>query len=323
MVVTVNTYEEARNETINQNLKKLEEIGLLKAVKNLAELAKPAKKPKQRVQKPKEIVEPRRSSRERKEVSYRDVVDFGMPLERKRKRSYSSIGLGSYLGRPEEECILCSKEERDQTELEAERQLSKMKLTNPAFIKSMVRSHVYSCFWMGLPKSFKNYLKSSGRDMILENETGEEFPAVYLADKVGLSGGWRGFALAHDLHDGDALIFELVKPVRFKIYIFRVTPLEEVKPENADYIEGKSDTENPSQKPKVQRKAQVNMPDANDSEGISDTAKPKVQRKGKLSVANVDHFEAAQKAEVHKPTQREERLLKRRMEYIEDGMAGW
>lgn len=53
--------------------------------------------------------------------------------------------------------------------------------------------------------------------MILEDESGSEYEAVYLGNRTGLSGGWRGFALDHKLDDGDALVFELADPARFKV----------------------------------------------------------------------------------------------------------
>jgi len=53
--------------------------------------------------------------------------------------------------------------------------------------------------------------------MVLEDEKGSEYDAVYLAHKTGLSGGWRGFALEHKLDDGDAVVFELVEAARFKV----------------------------------------------------------------------------------------------------------
>lgn len=39
----------------------------------------------------------------------------------------------------------------------------------------------------------------------------------YLAHKSGLSAGWRGFAIEHELVDGDALIFQLTEPTSFKV----------------------------------------------------------------------------------------------------------
>lgn len=53
--------------------------------------------------------------------------------------------------------------------------------------------------------------------MVLENEDGTEYDAVYIGERSGLSGGWRAFALDHKLDDGDALVFELVEPTRFKV----------------------------------------------------------------------------------------------------------
>lgn len=51
----------------------------------------------------------------------------------------------------------------------------------------------------------------------LIDEDGTEYSTIYLAGKTGLSGGWRGFAIAHDLTDGDALIFQLIKRTTFKV----------------------------------------------------------------------------------------------------------
>jgi hypothetical protein len=57
--------------------------------------------------------------------------------------------------------------------------------------------------------------------MVLEDEEGGEFDAVYIGNRTGLSGGWRGFAMHHNLEDGDSLVFELVEPDRFKV-LYRV-----------------------------------------------------------------------------------------------------
>lgn len=53
--------------------------------------------------------------------------------------------------------------------------------------------------------------------MTLIDERGEESPTLYLAEKNGLSAGWRGFAIDHELVDGDAVIFELVSRTTFKV----------------------------------------------------------------------------------------------------------
>lgn len=53
--------------------------------------------------------------------------------------------------------------------------------------------------------------------IVLEDESGEVCEAKYLAEKVGLSGGWRGFSLAHKLVEGDVVVFHLVSPIKFKV----------------------------------------------------------------------------------------------------------
>lgn len=97
----------------------------------------------------------------------------------------------------------------------------------PSFIKPMVRSHVSGCFWLGLPFKFcKNYLPPDELKMVLEDEEGVEHDVLYLGRKNGLSGGWRGFAVHHNLEDGDVLIFQLVQPSRFKVHIVKAVDKE-------------------------------------------------------------------------------------------------
>eukprot|EP00268_Persea_americana_P003594 TRINITY_DN11089_c0_g1_i7.p1 TRINITY_DN11089_c0_g1~~TRINITY_DN11089_c0_g1_i7.p1 ORF type:complete len:155 (-),score=47.06 TRINITY_DN11089_c0_g1_i7:263-727(-) len=88
----------------------------------------------------------------------------------------------------------------------------------------MLRSHVSSCFWLGLPTKFcKDYLPPRELQMVLEDQNGSEYDAIYIGSRTGLSGGWRGFALEHGLDEGDALVFELSKPTRFKVYIVKAS----------------------------------------------------------------------------------------------------
>ncbi|KOM47131.1 hypothetical protein LR48_Vigan07g083500 [Vigna angularis] len=181
--------------------------------------------PKLKSKKSNAEVEPRRSSRVRNPVpSYREDVSVHLPALRKRSRSNSSTW-GSYIARPLDEIKEASKEER-LCALEAAEELQiNLNSSNPSFIKSMVRSHVYSCFWLGLPSKFcEEHLPKTVHDMVLEDENGSEYQAVYIGNRAGLSGGWRAFALDHKLDDGDALVFELIEASRFKIYIVRAFP---------------------------------------------------------------------------------------------------
>lgn len=54
----------------------------------------------------------------------------------------------SYLARPLDEVREASQEERDRAFEAALELQSKLDAGSPSFVKSMVRSHVYSCFWL-------------------------------------------------------------------------------------------------------------------------------------------------------------------------------
>ncbi|GMH23396.1 hypothetical protein Nepgr_025239 [Nepenthes gracilis] len=185
-------------------------------------------------------LELRRSSRTRNPVrSYCEDVDIELPNLRKRSKSRGSWAC--YLARPLNEVRIASYDERVQAIKTAEELQRNLQSSNPSFVKSMVRSHVYSCFWLGFPSSFcEDHLPKTVVDMILEDEDGKEYEAIYIGKRTGLSGGWRAFALDHKLDDGDALVFELVEPARFKIYIVRVYELhgEVTKNEETPTTEG-------------------------------------------------------------------------------------
>ncbi|RDX70486.1 B3 domain-containing protein, partial [Mucuna pruriens] len=106
--------------------------------------------------------------------------------------------------------------------LQAQEVQSNLEPEFPNFVKSLVRSHVASCFWMGLPVSFcKRNLSDKDTTIILEDEYGKEYKTKYIACKAGLSAGWRQFSVVHKLQEGDAVVFQLVEPTKFKVYIIR------------------------------------------------------------------------------------------------------
>ncbi|XP_057247132.1 B3 domain-containing protein Os01g0234100 isoform X3 [Beta vulgaris subsp. vulgaris] len=99
----------------------------------------------------------------------------------------------------------------------------------PSFVKLMMKSHVSGGFWLGLPKKFcDDHLPMCDCKVVLVDEAGKESSTVYLAGKVGLSGGWRGFSIEHKLLEGDMLVFHLIAPAKFKIYIVREHDFGEV-----------------------------------------------------------------------------------------------
>uniref|UniRef100_A0A452ZCZ6 TF-B3 domain-containing protein n=2 Tax=Aegilops tauschii subsp. strangulata TaxID=200361 RepID=A0A452ZCZ6_AEGTS len=131
----------------------------------------------------------------------------------RRRRVSKSVHSGrGYTGR------ISSYQQQQRAFKRAEKLQDSLDPDNPSFVKTMVRSHVSSCFWLGLPSSFcKDHLPPREHKMVLEDEEGVEFDAVYIGNRTGLSGGWRGFSMHHDLEDGDSLVFELAEPDRFKL----------------------------------------------------------------------------------------------------------
>ncbi|XP_045792479.1 putative B3 domain-containing protein At5g58280 [Trifolium pratense] len=174
---------------------------------------------------------------------------------RKRSRS-SSSSWESYVARPLDEIKEATKQERIRAYEAAEALQINLQSSKPSFIKSMLRSHVYSCFWLGLPSRFcEEHLPKTVYNMTLEDEDGSEYDAVYIGSRTGLSGGWRAFALEHKLDDGDALVFELVEPARFKIYIVRAFPnIDEEEVEENDTLV-KEENMNTSKATKVSKAA--------------------------------------------------------------------
>ncbi|KAF9622504.1 hypothetical protein IFM89_031908, partial [Coptis chinensis] len=99
----------------------------------------------------------------------------------------------------------------------------------PNFVKNMLHSHVSSCFWLGIPLKFcKSYLPQEDETITLVAENGEQYPVKFLARKTGLSGGWRGFSLLHNLVEGDVLVFQLIMATKFKVYIIRAHDFADV-----------------------------------------------------------------------------------------------
>ncbi|KAI3871701.1 hypothetical protein MKW92_050049 [Papaver armeniacum] len=89
----------------------------------------------------------------------------------------------------------------------------------PSFVKCMLPSHVSGCFWLGLPRNIcQDHLPNHDAVIItLVDLQGVRFETRYSPQKRGLSGGWRSFALQHNLIDGDALVFELTEPTVFRV----------------------------------------------------------------------------------------------------------
>ncbi|GAA0174841.1 hypothetical protein LIER_28145 [Lithospermum erythrorhizon] len=107
--------------------------------------------------------------------------------------------------------------------------LSNLDQNFPAFVKLMLRSHVTGGFWLGLPRSFcVNNLPNHDETVVLIAQNDEEYKTKYLVAKNGLSGGWRAFSIAHNLLEGDVLVFQLIGIWKLKVFIVRANDLTEV-----------------------------------------------------------------------------------------------
>ncbi|KAL2939138.1 hypothetical protein RDABS01_006818 [Bienertia sinuspersici] len=105
---------------------------------------------------------------------------------------------------------------REYTIQEAEKLNSKL---NDEGFPSLIRPASFSCYWwVSLPRD-------DGM-VTLADEEGGEYPVVYLARKRGLSGGWKGFAKAHQLVARNAVIFQVINRSVLKVYIIRGSGIE-------------------------------------------------------------------------------------------------
>ncbi|KAL5074788.1 hypothetical protein RYX36_013772 [Vicia faba] len=220
--MVADSYEDSRRKRMEENRKRMEALNLPQLSQSLHKSSSPISKPspsKPRTVK-KELVVVRRSGRVANLPApvYNEVLidRVIMPGNRTSRGGYNKYR--DYSNR-----VYASDEARVEALDKAEKLQSELNSPHPIFIKSMLHSHVTGGFWLGLPVYFcKQNLPEQEEVMTLIDEDGDEYSTTYLAYKTGLSAGWRGFAIAHKLADGDALIFELVNRTTFKVYIIRV-----------------------------------------------------------------------------------------------------
>ncbi|KAI3856276.1 hypothetical protein MKW92_048443 [Papaver armeniacum] len=92
----------------------------------------------------------------------------------------------------------------------------------PSIIIVMLKSHVVRGFWLGVPTKFcEAFMPKDRIKMTLVDEKGKHYKATYIPEKKGLSGGWKGFSVDHKLRIGDAVLFQLVDLMTFKVVIFK------------------------------------------------------------------------------------------------------
>ncbi|OAY66041.1 B3 domain-containing protein, partial [Ananas comosus] len=209
------SYEDLRNKKLQENKRKLEELKLSHLSVALRDASSPKPSPSKSVK--------RKALQEQRLVAVRRSVRVANlpepPTYREDVKLYL-VTLFSYRPckrRDLSNRVYASDEERMYAETRAEEVEAELGSEFPTFVKPMLQSHVTGGFWLGLSKQFCNkYLPKRDSTITLVDEEDEEFDTVYLANKRGLSGGWRGFSLHHELVDGDALVFQLIEPARFK-----------------------------------------------------------------------------------------------------------
>ncbi|XP_020887707.1 B3 domain-containing protein At3g19184 [Arabidopsis lyrata subsp. lyrata] len=217
MVESELSYEQIRLKRVEENKKRMGELNLNKLAQSLrvsSSSSKPSPAKPRTMRIPVDFSEVRRSSRAKgPPPSYKE---FGLePLERRPRRSSQRRDL---LNR-----VYASDDARMYAFDRAEKLQSSLDPEFPSFTKPMLQSHVTGGFWLGLPLPFcKAHMPKRDEMMTLVDEEDEESMVKYLAEKNGLSGGWRGFAIDHQLVDGDAVVFQLITRTMFKVYIIRV-----------------------------------------------------------------------------------------------------
>ncbi|XP_051139730.1 B3 domain-containing protein At5g42700-like isoform X2 [Andrographis paniculata] len=219
-------YEAVRQQRLEENRKRMEQLHLplLSQALRDRDSSSPKSTPMKRGPKPraarKEVMLPvRRSQRftnksaTNQAVVYYQRVQLQLP-RRIPMRDTSSLVYASDEARQR----AVEKAEKVESELTAGTDQS-----HPTFVKSMLPSHVSGGFWLGLSSNVcKKILPKNDGLVTLADEQGDEWSVVYLARKNGLSGGWKKFAVDHKLADGDALVFQLIRPAFFKVFITRV-----------------------------------------------------------------------------------------------------
>nr|GEV23253.1 B3 domain-containing protein At3g19184-like [Tanacetum cinerariifolium] len=218
-------YEETRLMRLEENKKRMAELKLTVLAQSLRTPSTPKPSPMKKVnrgpRKPVDLSAVRRSSRvadKPPQVYKEEPIE---PLGS--RRSYGGNRVRDLSGR-----VYASDEDREYALGRADELHSTLEPGFPSFVKTMLQSHVSGGFWLGLPVYFcKQNLPTRDEVMTLVDEDGDEWQAKYLPRKTGLSGGWKGFAEAHKLADGDALVFQLIKHDVFKVYIIRVNQAED------------------------------------------------------------------------------------------------
>ncbi|CAL4931737.1 unnamed protein product [Urochloa decumbens] len=115
------------------------------------------------------------------------------------------------------------------TAVERSHAIAKAKATElgadyPTFVKTISQYYATATV-LDLPTQFcRELVPKHGEVITLVDEDDEEFDVQYYKgpnDSICRIKSWRGFAIDHKLNYGDSLVFQLIQRRKFKVYIIR------------------------------------------------------------------------------------------------------
>ncbi|CAM6097097.1 unnamed protein product [Calypogeia fissa] len=199
MAMAVNKYEEARRKMLEENQKRMEELGLLELTASLnPQLSKsPTSKPEKQ----------KWTSRAPSLPSRRSTRTAGKPAKCYKYETAAERYIGA--------------SDADIAVMEAVEEAME-KITNPAFVRAVLYSYGAGAYHGYIPLEFRrNHMPEEDEWFTLEDEDELEWSILFNPEFGDLRKGWKEFSLHHSLMAGDVCLFELVSPSRFKVHIFR------------------------------------------------------------------------------------------------------
>ncbi|KAI3941358.1 hypothetical protein MKW92_005305, partial [Papaver armeniacum] len=225
-----NSYEEARKQRLKDNKRRFEELGVSKMANNLIDGDKTKNKAPRQVKSKTTPVIPadlvRRSSRPRNQVTYSEGQEGFRTKGEEGFRTKGKERLGTKICKTSYITTRVASEAERLDALKRAMSFQRGLLSgNSSFVKSLSFSHVSGSFQMRIPSEFHdNHLSMETKvSIVLEDGEGLTNETIYNGVTGFLIAGWKLFSMDHKLDDGDALVFELIEPTRFKVHIFKVS----------------------------------------------------------------------------------------------------
>ncbi|KAG9446771.1 hypothetical protein H6P81_012899 [Aristolochia fimbriata] len=109
---------------------------------------------------------------------------------------------------------------------------------NPTFLTVMRKAYCAVGFYMALPKSFSERQPKASNMVTLYDQSGKPWEVKYIyspdRDCGAFSGGWKAFAVGHNLREHDVCVFEVIGSNKIRVHVFRVVDgISESPPQSA------------------------------------------------------------------------------------------